>query len=151
MRWLALLLLIPIPALAQTWTGVPRVVDGDTIAISGTRLRLLSMDAFETTQACQRDGQRYSCGAEATRALVGLIGQQEVRCKGDRQDRYGRPLVHCWIGELDLGREMVRLGWAVADYGTEYIGDQEIAQASRSGARAGTFELPRDCRREHPR
>jgi endonuclease YncB( thermonuclease family) len=86
-------------------------------------------------------------GAEATRALVGLIDQRKVRCEGDRRDRYNRPLVHCWVGGLDLGREMVRLGWAVAAYGHEYDLDQADARAQKVGAWAGTFTLPKDWRR----
>ena len=151
MRWLPiLLLLLPIPALAETWTGTAHVVDGDTIYVDQTRLRLLSMDAFESAQTCSRDGQEYNCGTEATRALIGLIGDRPVSCTGDKRDRYRRPLVHCWIGDLDLGREMVRLGWAVSEYGTEYRADQESAQAARSGAWAGTFTRAQEWRKLNP-
>jgi endonuclease YncB( thermonuclease family) len=74
-----------------------------------------------------------------------------VRCEGNRRDRYGRPLVHCWVGDLDLGREIVRLGWAVSEFGKEYRQDEEIAHAAQLGAWAGTFERPRDWRKLHPR
>lgn len=147
MRWLLLLFLIPCPALAETWTGSAHVVDGDTVYVEQARLRLLSMDAFESAQTCQRDGREYQCGTAATRALIGLIGGNPVRCEGDQRDRYKRPLVHCWIGDLDLGREMVRLGWAVSEYGTEYRADQDQAQQARLGAWAGTFSRPQDWRR----
>jgi endonuclease YncB( thermonuclease family) len=78
-----------------------------------------------------------------------LYGQREVRCEGSQKDRYGRPLVRCWIGDLDLGREMVRLGWAVAEYGTEYRTDEEAAQKARVGAWTGTFDRPKDWRRSN--
>ena len=122
-------------------------MDRDTITINQTRLRLLSMDAFETAQNCQRDGKDYACGLEATVALGTLIGNQSVRCEGDRRDRYGRPLVRCWTGDLDLGREMVRLGWAVAEYGDEYREDEVLAKHIRAGAWSGTFQRPRDWRK----
>ena len=102
-----------------------------TLYVDQTKLRLLSMDAFEQSQTCSRDNQEYLCGAEATRAL----------------NRYKRPLVHCWIGDIDLGREMVREGWALAEYGSEYRTDQESAQAVRSGAWAGTFTCPLEWRK----
>jgi hypothetical protein len=35
------------------------------------------------------------------------------------QVTFNRPFVHCFIGDLDLGRGMVRLGWALSAYGTE--------------------------------
>lgn len=146
-RWLALLLLIPLPALAETWTGSAHVVDGDTIYVDQTRLRLLSIDAFESAQSCTRDGRSYPCGEEATRALLGLIGQRPVRCEGNQRDRYKRPLVRCWIGNLDLGRTMVETGWAVAEFGDEYRDDEDRARFARIGAWAGTFERPRDWRR----
>lgn len=151
MRWLLipfLLLLLPCPALSQTWSGPARVVDGDTIYVDQTRLRLLNMDAFESAQTCSRDGQEYSCGTGATRALIGLIRERPVTCVGEKRDRYGRPLVRCWIGDLDLGRELVRLGFALAEYGTEYRADEQAAQAARAGAWAGTFTRPVEWRRQ---
>jgi endonuclease YncB( thermonuclease family) len=151
MRWLALLALLPFPAFAEVWTGSSHVVDGDTIYVDQTRLRLLSMDAFESVQSCTRDGRSYGCGEEATRALIGVIAQRPVRCVGDKRDRYGRPLVTCWIGRIDVGREMVRLGWAVAEYGNEYRADEDRARAERAGAWSGTFERPKDWRRVRPR
>lgn len=54
MRWLLILLLLPCPALAETWSGSAHVVDGDTVYVDQTRLRLQSMDAFESGQTCQR-------------------------------------------------------------------------------------------------
>lgn len=151
MRWLILLLLIPFPALAETWSGSAHVVDGDTIYVDQTRLRLLSMDAFESAQTCTRDGHQYACGEEATRALINLIGQRPVRCEGSQRDRYHRPLVHCWVGTVDLGREMVRSGWAVAEFGDEYCRDEESAQVARLGAWAGTFQRPKEWRKENRR
>jgi endonuclease YncB( thermonuclease family) len=124
-------------------------VDGDTIYVNQTRLRLLSIDAFESAQNCQNDGMDYACGFEATVALIGLVKGHEVRCEGDRRDRYHRPLVHCWIGDLDLGREMVRMGWALAEFGSEYRADEESARAARLGAWAGTFERPLEWRKLH--
>lgn len=146
-----LLILLPFPALAETWIGSAHVVDGDTVYVAQTRLRLLSMDAFESAQTCTRSDRSYACGEESTRALIGLINQREVRCEGEKRDRYGRPLVNCWINDLDLGREMVRLGWAVAEFGAEYQNDEDQARTSKAGAWAGTFERPKDWRRRNAR
>lgn len=131
---------------AETWIGSAHVVDGDTIYVNQSRLRLRSMDAFESGQTCRRDGASYACGEEATRALISLIGQRDVRCEGTQRDRYDRPLVHCWIGGVDLGRAMVQAGWAVADYGNQYVAEERQARDSRVGAWAGEFERPRAWR-----
>jgi len=145
------LILISTSAWAETQTGSALVVDGETLFVAGVHVRLLNMDAFESDQTCTRDGTEYPCGTNATRTLIGLISENEIQCEGDKRDRYNRPLVHCWVGDLDLGKEMVRAGWAISAYETEYRADQEQAQRTLAGAWAGTFQNPADWRREHPR
>ena len=86
-----LLMLISTPVLAETWSGHPRIVDGDTIVLDQGRVRLLNMDGFETAQNCRSDGGEYPCGTEATRALITLVTGRDVRCEGDKLDRYRPP------------------------------------------------------------
>jgi|SRR5579883_2100564 len=85
-----------------------------------------------------------AAAAEATRALTALVAGREVRCEGDKLDRYRRLLAHCYIGDLDLGWAMVRSGWAIVatGYGEEYRSVESEARADRAGAWAGTFEDP---------
>jgi hypothetical protein len=45
-----------------------------------TWLRLISIDALESAQNCQRDGKDYACRLEATVALRELIRGKHVRC-----------------------------------------------------------------------
>lgn len=153
MRWLLLLWLFnPFPVMAQDdWSGPAQVMDGDTIRIDGTRLRLLDIDAFESAQTCTRGGQEYACGIEATRALSGLIAGRVVNCHGRQRDRYARPLVNCWVGDLDLNADMVRSGWAVAEFSTMYNVDEALAREARVGAWAGSFMRPKDWRKANPR
>lgn len=40
------------PGMAADLVGVPRIVDGDTVEISGTKIRLEGIDAPETDQLC---------------------------------------------------------------------------------------------------
>ena len=65
----------------------------------------------------------------------------------DRRGRYQRPLVHCIIGDRDHGREMVLLGWALAEYGNEYAQNQAEARTAKAGAWASTFTPPKDWRK----
>lgn len=150
MRWSLLLFLIPLPALAETWIGVPRVIDGDSLVIAGQELRLLNIDAFEREQLCTRDGHEYRCGVDSTFALIGLIRDREVTCEGRIRDQYGRVLAKCRIGDLDLGSAMVRSGWALAEWRADYRADQDHAQAGRYGAWAGKFTRPVDWRKRKP-
>ena len=147
-RLLIALLLLPLPSLAETLSGSARVIDGDTLRIADARLRLRAMDAFETRQTCERDGRAYACGREATRAMVQLTRERDVECSGSKRDRYRRLLVRCRADGVDLGREMVRQGWAVAEYGRDYRSDEHAARAAQAGAWAGTFERPRLWRRK---
>lgn len=154
MRWLLPLLLIcaPMVAHAEAWRGLPRVVDGDTLAIGDTRLRLIAIDAPEGAQTC-RDAEQleYDCGREATRELERLIGGREVSCSGEKRDRYGRALVVCSVGGVNLNAEMVRSGWAVTYLGRDFDREEAEARQARRGLWAGEFQRPEDWRRQRAR
>jgi endonuclease YncB( thermonuclease family) len=47
-------------------SGLPRVVDGDTLVIGATKIRLEGIDAPETDQICLNlKGGHWTCGIEA--------------------------------------------------------------------------------------
>ena len=53
---------------AENLAGQASVVDGDTLEIHGTRIRLWGIDAPETTQLCRNDESlQYRCGAKAAK------------------------------------------------------------------------------------
>lgn len=133
------------PAVAQERVrGVPRVVDGDTLEVAGTSIRLWGIDAPESRQACERDGISYACGSEAAAFLRTLIAGASVECEVRTKDRYQRSVAVCRCEGVDVGAVMVRAGWAVAF--TRYSGDYEIqereARAERIGLWAGSFSMP---------
>ena len=69
-------------------TGKPRVVDGDTIHINQTKIRLHGIDAPEMKHTCRtRKGKEKVCGVLAKQALERLVRGQDVTCKGDTRDR----------------------------------------------------------------
>jgi endonuclease YncB( thermonuclease family) len=48
---------------AESVVGVAKVIDGDTLEVAGTRLRLFGVDAPESKQLCTaRSGKGYACG-----------------------------------------------------------------------------------------
>lgn len=137
------------PTKAAEWLGPARVPDGDTVVVTGVRLRLISIDAPEGEQTCaKQDGSLYNCGLEATQALSRLVGAKDVRCTGDKQDRYGRPLVLCHSGNVNLNAEIVRQGWAVTYLGNDYAREEAEAREAKRGMWAGTFQRPSDWRRD---
>ncbi len=127
--------------------GAARVVDGDSLTVAGQRLRLGGIDAPEIGQICRREGGAYACGDDARRHLAGLIGGREILCSGTEHDRYDRLIATCRSGDLNLNRQMVRDGWAVA-YG-DYRAEERAARAASHGLWRGAFERPREWREIH--
>ena len=132
--------------------GVPRVVDGDTLVVHGKRIRVHGIDAPESSQQCQSDAGLWNCGTEATQALKDFIKGQAVRCLAQDTDRYGRIIARCFArgsGGDDVGRRMVREGWALSyrQYSRDYVDEERIAQAQRRGIWRGKFVKPWDWRR----
>ena len=142
---LAGLLVMPLVGLGSSHTsankddliqGDLRVVDGDTIVLGATRIRLEGIDAPETTQACgRRIGGTWRCGDEATRQLVRLIGKEPVRCEDQGLDKYGRTLGRCFAGSINLNAEMVRTGyaWAFVRYSKAYVAQEAEARSAGAG------------------
>jgi endonuclease YncB( thermonuclease family) len=149
MKLLAALLLITLPALAATdverISGSPRIVDGDTLVIDGTRIRLHGIDTPEAKQTCQRDGIDWLCGQEASKALRDYVGGAELRCERIDTDRYGRMVAKCFMPNgIDIGEWMVSNGWALAyrSYSKEYMDEESAAEAAERGLWAGEFVEP---------
>jgi hypothetical protein len=54
-------------ALAADLAGQARIIDGDTLEIHGTRIRLWAIDAPESDQLCRnQDSEHYRCGQPRT-------------------------------------------------------------------------------------
>ena len=140
-----LLLLCPTSAEAETLTGKPYVTDGDTIKISGERIRLEGIDAPERNQRCKdASGKSYGCGLVSTAALRNKIGRNSITCEGKKRDRYGRFLGVCYLNELDLNDWMVQNGYALAyrRYSRRYVSAEQEARENSRGLWAGEFVAP---------
>jgi endonuclease YncB( thermonuclease family) len=133
----------------ERFAGRFYAVDGDTLALDDKRFRLLGIDAPEMSQSCQSDKGEWACGRDAKAYLAAVIQSGDVACSGNDRDKYKRLLVRCAVNDQDVAGQVVAAGFAVT---TEYFlfGDEQSqAQARRAGIWSGTFEQPRDWRREH--
>ena len=142
---LALILLLPMSAAMADITGKPRVVDGDTIHINQTKIRLHGIDAPEMKQTCRTSkGKEQLCGVLAKQALERLVRDQDVTCKGDTRDRYKRLIAVCYVGSLNINERMVTSGWALAyrRYSTDYVRAETLAKSRREGMWRTEFVPP---------
>lgn len=161
----ALMLLAGLAFAAWGWLPAPavtvplvHVIDGDSLTVqqdgAPMTIRLTGIDAVEYRQNCTRAAAPWPCGREARTALEKLAGGGPLFCEVAAKDRYGRTLAACRTAAfpdgIDLGAEMVRLGWAVAT-GDAYLVEEGEAQARRRGIWQGDFAQPADWRAAHER
>jgi endonuclease YncB( thermonuclease family) len=133
----------------QEIVGIASVIDGDTIAIHGQRIRLFGIDAPESSQLCVRpNGERCRCGQHSSFALADRIGRATVNCQPRDRDPYDRVVAVCFKGTEDLDRWTVANGWAVAyrRYSLDYIVDEGAARRNRLNIWSGGFDMPWDWR-----
>lgn len=130
-------------------SGVPSVIDGDTLDLHGQRIRLHGIDAPESRQLCQQSGRSVRCGQAAALALDSLIRHRPVACEQKDKDRYGRIVAVCRVGATDLNGWMVQQGHALAyrAYSGDYVGQEAEARGAQRGVWSGTFDYPWDWRR----
>ena len=103
------------PAVAQEHSGIPRVVDGNTIIINFLNIRLHGIEAPNAEQLCEIDGESWLCGWEATNALAHIVGRHWVSCRQNRLNEGGVVGATCFAGNvLNINAWMVRNGWATA-------------------------------------
>ena len=134
---------------AAALSGQPRVIDGDTIDMGKTRVRLHGVDAPESGQSCVASGARWPCGRLATRALARRLGDGQLECEERDRDRYGRIVAVCRQDGRDINAWLVAEGWALAyrRYSRAYVDEEQRARAARKGMWRGAFVAPWDWRR----
>ena len=132
------------PSADQKLLGVARIVDGDTLALGSTRIRLADIDAPERSQTCGEAAAPWPCGARAEARLAELA-RAEVSCQPEDRDRWGRIVAVCLSHDIDLGAAMVRDGLAVST--GRYGAFQAEARTAGRGIWAGPFVAPAQWRK----
>lgn len=119
---------------------------GDTPLIA---IRMFGIDAPEKAQLCEReDGTCYKCGIRSKRILDGLL-TDEATYKFTGESTYGRPVATIFLNQLDVNKEMLRLGHAIVyerflqdDMKDDYLSAQEKARNKKNGIWQGKFIEP---------
>jgi micrococcal nuclease len=120
---------------------VERVIDGDTIVVSGgIRIRYLLVDAPETT-----DGHDDCYGANAAQFNSDLVLGKTVRLDYDVEceDRFGRTLAYVSVDGEDVGKLLVERGYAcvlhIPPDGDTRAAEFEALQAAARTSRRGLW------------
>jgi endonuclease YncB( thermonuclease family) len=121
MKSLTLLLLIILSA-SDSFTGnVVKITDGDTIVVltsdnKQVKIRLEGIDCPESNQ---------DFGNRAKQAVSDLCFGREVVIVKSGEDRYGRTLGYVFVGDVNVNKELLRLG--LAWHYKQYNKDTELA------------------------
>lgn len=131
-------------------TGRIHVVDGDTLRVGETVVRLHGIDAPELDQTCRdANGQNWACGAWVRDQMRAMYQRKRTRCSAVDTDRYGRMVARCQVRGQDIGQRMVREGLAFAyrRYSMAYDLDEKRAAVNKVGLHASAVQSPSDFRR----
>ena len=144
LRWIIVALSLLLPgdqSLADDLVGnKASVIDGDTIEIGATRIRLWGIDAPESNQLCRaNNGSQYPCGAKATHELAAFISERPVNCEPVSLDENGQTSATCSVDGVDLGGWLVRNGFAL-DWPQYSKGKYDSAQREADHAGRGIWE-----------
>ncbi|MGP4079305.1 5'-nucleotidase C-terminal domain-containing protein [Pseudalkalibacillus sp. R45] len=97
---------------------VERVVDGDTVRINdpilgASNVRMLSIDTPETNYNGHSQGEHAEAATAELQRLLPAGTEITLEVGEDPLDDYGRLLAHVHKDDMDVNKEMVRLGRAV--------------------------------------
>ncbi len=126
------------------------VVDGDTLEVNGQRIRIWGVDAPESAQVCERDGEEYRCGLASAAALSDWVARRPATCVEVERDQYDRSVARCSVEGEDVGAWLVLNGHAL-DYRHysrgAYAREEARARTAGLGVHGGRFDAPWEWRR----
>ena len=160
-RIIITLLVLLTNSLAEEISGIPKVVDGDTVHIDNYKFRLEGIDAPEMRQQCKKESLKissiigftfykdYNCGKVSKEKLISKIRGSEIKCIFTTKDRYKRYIATCYKEKTNLNQWMVRNGYAIAyrRYSKKYVSDEDFAKEKKLGLWQGKFMNPEKWRK----
>lgn len=139
--------------------GLATAIDGKTLwfptygrsvhlaGIDGCELPQWAFDPKTPKSATSRTLAPIPCGGMAKAWLKRSIGSRPVSCDVARSNIDGNLIGTCIVGNRDLARELLRVGWARLDPGevrrADYAAAQRYAVSARYGI-WGTYVLDMD-------
>jgi micrococcal nuclease len=121
---------------------VQRVIDGDTLQLSGGRGRV-RLQGIDTPELAMEGRPVEAYADEARHAAEAFIRDARYRVRlemdGESVDRFGRTLAFVWFQDRMLNEELVRAGLARAKLGYDY------SQAKKNRLRRAQQEAQRQA------
>ena len=161
LRIIILFLIFFSNTIAEEISGVPKIIDGDTVHINNFKFRLEGIDAPEMRQQCKKEFLKissiigftfykdYNCGKVSKEKLIIKINGSKIKCIFTTKDRYKRYIATCFKGKINLNQWMVRNGFAIAyrRYSKKYVIDEDFAKENKLGLWQGKFMNPEKWRK----
>ena len=126
------------PGTASAAVSLVAVVDGGTLRLGDTVVRLEGWRRRTAVAAARTGREAYDCGAGAAAALADLVRGRAVSCQLGGGEAMGLVQGDCEAGGTDLGHALVAAGWARArpEFGGASLG---AAEAEARSARRGLW------------
>ena len=161
LRIIILFLIFFSNTIAEEISGIPKIIDGDTVHINENKFRLEGIDAPEMRQKCKKESLKisfiigftfykdYNCGKVSKEKLKSKIRGSEIKCIFTTKDRYKRYIATCYKEKTNLNQWMVRNGYAIAyrRYTKKYVPDEDFAKENKLGLLQGKFMNPEKGRK----
>lgn len=138
----------------ETYTGRAFIIDGDTLKINGTKIRLVGVDAPEISQKCKTHGHVENCGEIVKLRLVQATSNEITTCYSHGKDYFGRVLAECYVNDININKWLLREGLAVYYYNKDFKSYkilETMAKEEKNGLWGGEFQKPKEYRKQQKR
>ena len=119
---------------AAELSGMARVIDGDTIEVHGTVVRLFGIDAAESGQRCVTSQRQIVRPGDMASERLETLVKDGVTCNGDQYDAFGRLIATCATPSgANINRTLVQegLAWAFVKYSDAFVIEEQRARDAR--------------------
>ena len=110
MRITILFLIFTSNILAEEITGIPKIVDGDTVHINGYKIRLEGIDAPEIKGKTQEEKNAAIISRDVLREKI--LGEI-VLLKDVKTEKYGRLLATVYLNNINMNEWMLTNNYAI--------------------------------------
>ncbi|MHB8447610.1 MAG: thermonuclease family protein [Rudaea sp.] len=126
------------------FVGEPAVLGGNLISVDGKPVILWGILSPGQGAYCYTNGKPWACGIESIKATnMAVRSHHLVACFDMGRSDDNRIVGRCYVGIRDVGGELVRAGWALADKDVDgaYLADQSDAKFKKHGLWSSQFSL----------